>query len=102
MEHGYGEALSRTVREGGRKRMRSFVKVGRDLLREEQEKNVFFSGPEKHWKVIADIALLKLWDSASSHASTVAASARLLSLRRSDAPLRSSYLEIAHDSGMTT
>ena len=33
--------------------MRSFVKVGRDLLREEQEKNVFFSvsrrtNPNKH------------------------------------------------------
>ena len=48
MERRYGKAPSWAVREGGRKRMRSFVKVGRDLLREEQEKNVFFSGPKKN------------------------------------------------------
>ena len=49
MEHGYGEAPSRAVREGGRERTRSFEEVGRDLLRGEREKKVFISGPEKNY-----------------------------------------------------
>ena len=48
MERGYGEAPSRALREGGRKRTRSFEEVGKDMLQEEQEKNVFFNGPEKN------------------------------------------------------
>ena len=47
MERGYGEAPSRAVREGGRERTRSFEEVGRDLLRGEREKNVFFSVPRR-------------------------------------------------------
>ena len=43
MERGYGEVPSWAVREGGRERTRSFEEVGRDLLRGEREKNVFFS-----------------------------------------------------------
>ena len=46
-ERRYGEAPSRVVREGGRERMRSFEEVGRDLLRGEREKNVFFSVPRR-------------------------------------------------------
>ena len=34
-------------REGGRERTRSFEEVGRDLLRGEREKNVFFSVPRR-------------------------------------------------------
>ena len=48
MECRYGEAPSGALREGGRKRTRSFEEVARDLLRREQEKNVFFSAPEKN------------------------------------------------------
>ena len=48
MERGYGEAPSRAVREGGRERTRSFEEVGRYLLRGQQEKKVFISGPEKN------------------------------------------------------
>ena len=48
MERGYCEVPSWAVREGGRERMRSFEEVGRDLLRAEQEKKVFISGPEKN------------------------------------------------------
>ena len=48
MEHGYGEAPSRAVREGGRERTRSFEEVGRDLLQREREKICFFSAPEKN------------------------------------------------------
>ena len=48
MEHGYGEAPSWVVREGGMERTRSFKEVGRDLLRGEREKKVFISGPEKN------------------------------------------------------
>ena len=53
MERGYGEAPSLAVREGGRERMRSLEAVGRDLLRGEREKIVFFSvsrrtNPNKH------------------------------------------------------
>ena len=48
MERGYGEAPSQAVREGGRERIRSFEEVRRDLPREEREKKVFFSGPEKN------------------------------------------------------
>ena len=47
MERRYGEAPSRAVREGGRERRRSFEEVGRDLLRGEREKNVFFSVPRR-------------------------------------------------------
>ena len=47
MERRYGEAPSRAVREGGRERTRSFEEVGRDLLRGEREKNVFFSVPRR-------------------------------------------------------
>ena len=48
MERGYGEVPSLAVREGGRReRMRSFEEVGRDLLRGEREKNVFFSAPRR-------------------------------------------------------
>ena len=46
-ERGYGEAPSRAVREGGMERTRSFEEVGRDLLRGEREKNVFFSVPRR-------------------------------------------------------
>ena len=45
---GYDEAPSRAVREGGRERTRSFEEVGKDMLQEEREKNVFFNGPEKN------------------------------------------------------
>ena len=48
MDHGYGEAPSRAVREGGRERTRSFEEVGRDLPQGEREKKVFISGPEKN------------------------------------------------------
>ena len=48
MEHEYGEAPSRAVREGGRERTRSFEEVGKDILQEEREKNVFFNGPKKN------------------------------------------------------
>ena len=54
MEHGYGEAPSRTVREGGRESTRSFEEVGRDLLRRERDKNIYFlmalrrTNPNKH------------------------------------------------------
>ena len=53
MERGYGEVPSWAVREGGRERTRSFEEVGRDLLRGEREKNVFFmilrrTNPNKH------------------------------------------------------
>ena len=48
MERRYGEAPSRVVREGGGERTRSFEEVRRDMPREEREKNVFFSGPEKN------------------------------------------------------
>ena len=34
-------------KEGGRERRRSFEEVGRDLLRGEREKNVFFSVPRR-------------------------------------------------------
>ena len=51
MERGYGEVPSWAVREGGREggreRTRSFKEVGRDLLRGEREKNVFFSVPRR-------------------------------------------------------
>ena len=47
MERRYSEAPSRVVREGGRERTRSFEEVGRDLLRGEREKNVFFSVPRR-------------------------------------------------------
>ena len=47
MEHVYGEAPSRAVREGGRERTRSFEEVGRDLLRGEREKNVFLVSREE-------------------------------------------------------
>mgnify|MGYP000901982467 CR=1 FL=1 len=47
MERGYGEVPSWAVREGGRERTRSFEEVGRDLLRGEREKNVFFSVPRR-------------------------------------------------------
>ena len=47
MEHGYGGAPSRAVREGGRERTRSFEEVGKDMLQEEREKNVFFNGPRR-------------------------------------------------------
>ena len=47
MEHGYGEAPSRALREGGRKRTRSFEEVARDLLRGEREKNVFLMAPRR-------------------------------------------------------
>ena len=47
MERGYNEVPSRAVREGGSKRTRSFEEVGRDLLRGEREKNVFFSVPRR-------------------------------------------------------
>ena len=48
MEHGYGEAPSRSVREGEREWTRSFEEVGKDILLEEREKNVFFNVPEKN------------------------------------------------------
>ena len=53
MERGYGEAPPRALREGGRKRMRSFEEVARDLMRQEREKNVFLvlqrrTNPNKH------------------------------------------------------
>ena len=53
MEHRYGEAPSRVVREGGRERKRSFEEVGKDMLQEEREKNVFLmalrrTNPNKH------------------------------------------------------
>ena len=53
MEHGYGEAPSRAVREGGRERTRSFEEVGRDLLRGEREKKCLLvvprrTNPSKH------------------------------------------------------
>ena len=48
MEHGYGEAPSRAVREEGRERTRSFEEVGRDLVRGERGKKVFISGPVKN------------------------------------------------------
>ena len=53
MEHGYGEAPSRTVREGGRERTRSFEEVGKDLLRGEREKKCILvvlkrTNPNKH------------------------------------------------------
>ena len=48
MERGYGKVPSwRCEREGGRERTRSFEEVGRDLLRGEREKNVFFSVPRR-------------------------------------------------------
>ena len=47
MEHGYGEAPSRAVREGGRERTRSFEEVGKDMLQEEREKNVFLMAPRR-------------------------------------------------------
>ena len=47
MERRYGEVPSWAVREGGRERTRSFEEVGRDLLRGEREKNVFFSVPRR-------------------------------------------------------
>ena len=53
MEHRYGEAASRAVREGGRDRMRSFEEVGRDLLRESERKKCLLvvprrTNPNKH------------------------------------------------------
>ena len=53
MERGYGEAPSRTVREGGRERRIIFEEVERDLLRGEREKNIFLmalirTNPNKH------------------------------------------------------
>ena len=53
MEHGYGEAPSRAVREGGRERTRSFEEVGRDLLRESERKKCLLvvprrTNPNKH------------------------------------------------------
>jgi hypothetical protein len=47
MERGYGEVPSWAMQAGGRERTRSFEEVGRDLLRGEREKNVFFSVPRR-------------------------------------------------------